>query len=143
MQYRLIVATTLAVLSGCVSTPPPASFYQSAGKFSALTQKCFDAEYISPLLYSQTKEAFGYMLGTQNYDQATLSTAQNHYYAHEEISSQVCRQVEAHAYKLLSDATNHREQKKSNSEAWQKAFDNMNSARPVYCNTIGSTTVCN
>lgn len=138
-----------SLLAGCAtsSSPMPESHYQNFSGFVGYLQKCFEQEYIEPQMYADSKNALSYTLSTWSYDQSKLSNMINQAYYNTYANKQNCRQTEANAYQLITKAKQHRANVKANQQASQQAWDNamkeLNKNKPVYCNTIGTMTICN
>lgn len=54
-----------------------------------------------------------------------------------------CETAKALSYQLISNAGQHREQSRYNKEALNNTLNQINQNKPVYCNTIGTMTLCN
>lgn len=138
-----------SLLAGCATSSPqmPESNYQKFSGFIGFLQKCFEQEYIGPQMYADSKNALSYTLSTWSYDQFKLSNMINQAYSNTYANKQDCRQIEANAYQLIANANQHNANVKANQQSSQQAWDNalkeLNKNKPVYCNTIGTMTICN
>ena len=121
MNFRnLIGIFVITSIGGCASTMSEKE-YQSFSNFAAYSEKCFQAEYLSPQLYAEAKNAFTYLMSTWNYDQGKLSAMMGEAYSNFSATAQSCRQVEASAYEITATSRQHRANEKQN----QEAFNNM------------------
>ncbi|WP_272165586.1 hypothetical protein [Vibrio diabolicus] len=140
------LASILGVLlvSGCAQTMPDNVYDQYAVQLVHL-QKCFENGSMSPKLYAQSKGAYGYALSTWSYDRERLIRAMNNY-QYAEVTEQDCRMAEANAYATINNTQQRKYEEAANAKALsdsiQRANDQMNANKPVYCNTTGTSTVC-
>ncbi|EGQ8734654.1 hypothetical protein RGL42_004052 [Vibrio parahaemolyticus] len=141
------LASLLGVLlvSGCAQTMPDTHYDTFAMQWTVL-HKCFNNGSMTPQLFAQAKSAFSYALGTWSYDDARLSSAidDKQYY---EPTEQDCRIAEANAYQMINEAEQRKQEAAENAkaidDAMQQLNQQLNANKPVYCNTIGYTTICN
>ncbi|EGR0376520.1 hypothetical protein ABXZ74_003953 [Vibrio parahaemolyticus] len=137
------LASLLGVLlvSGCAQTMPDTHYDTFAMQWTVL-HKCFNNGSMTPQLFAQAKSAFSYALGTWSYDDARLSSAidDKQYY---EPTEQDCRIAEANAYQMINEAEQRKQEAAENAKAFNDAMQQLNANKPVYCNTIGYTTICN
>lgn len=132
----------ILTLVGCAS-PMPDTHYQNFSGFVGHLQKCFENEHINPQMYAEAKNAFSYVLSTWNYDSTKLSSMINESYSRTYVTQASCRQTQANAYQLIANAKQHRVNQKESQQAWDNAMKELNKNKPVYCNTIGTMTICN
>ncbi|EGQ9493636.1 hypothetical protein ACTSFT_003705 [Vibrio parahaemolyticus] len=137
------LASLLGVLlvSGCAQTMPDTHYDTFAMQWTVL-HKCFNNGSMTPQLFAQAKSAFSYALGTWSYDDARLSSAidDKQFY---EPTEQDCRIAEANAYQMINEAEQRKQEAAENAKAINDAMQQLNANKPVYCNTIGYTTICN
>jgi hypothetical protein len=121
--------------------------YQQFSNFVGWTQKCFEGNYMSPQTYADTKNAFGYLLNTWNYDSEKLTSMMRGAYAGASATQQSCRQIEANAYQLIAASNQHRSDTRENMKNWNEAIQEFNRGmqrnKPIYCERYGTTTICN
>ncbi|ENH9212592.1 hypothetical protein ABWZ61_003129 [Vibrio parahaemolyticus] len=137
------LASLLGVLlvSGCAQTMPDTHYDTFAMQWTVL-HKCFNNGSMTPQLFAQAKSALSYALGTWSYDDARLSSAidDKQFY---EPTEQDCRIAEANAYQMINEAEQRKQEAAENAKAINDAMQQLNANKPVYCNTIGYTTICN
>ena len=125
----------------------PEDKYQQFSSFIGWTQKCFENNHMSPQTYADTKNAVGYLLGTWRYDTGKMGSMMRDAYARISPSKASCRQTEANAYQLIALANQHRGDEKESQRNWNEALQefnrNMSANKPIYCNRIGTMTMCN
>jgi hypothetical protein len=148
MSVKFYAALVAISLAGCATTSTmPEEKYQQFSSFMGWTQKCFESNYMSPQTYADTKNATGYLLGTWRYETGKMEAMMRDAYAKAYASESNCRQTEANAYQLISVANQHRSDKKENQRNWNEALQefnrSMSSNKPIYCNRIGTMTMCN
>ena len=144
-----VITCLIFSLIGCVNTnnTMPKSQYVLLSDFSGMLQRCFNDGMISTRTYADAKNAFSYTLNTWDYDQKILNTMMSNAYSNATPTASSCRRSEADTFQFISlvdkrDSNNQRIQKQ-NFESWENTLDRMNKNKPIYCNTIGSTTMCN
>ncbi|BCK22593.1 hypothetical protein [Vibrio cholerae] len=142
MKAKLLSGFMILNLVGC-SSPMPDTHYQNFSSFVGHIQKCFEAEYIDSQMYAEAKNAFSYVLSTWDYDSTKLSKMINESYSITYVTQASCRQTQADAYQLIANVKQHRVNQKESQQAWDNAMEELNKNKPVYCNTIGTMTICN
>lgn len=131
------------VLVGCASSPMRQEHYERFGKFAARAQKCFEAGYIDPKLNADAKNAFAVLLNTWTYDSAKMRSMAEFEYQRTNANLETCRTVESDAHQLVSLADQHRQNLRENERAVNDAVSRITIPKPIYCNTIGTMTMCN
>lgn len=143
MKIKLLSGITALTLIGCAS-PMPDAHYQHFSDFFVHLHQCFEKEYINPQMYAEAITAGAYMLNTWEYDQNKLSSmvvqsAGSITY----VTQASCRKTQADAYQFITNAEQHRVNQKESQQAWDNAMKELNKNKPVYCNSIGTMTICN
>lgn len=143
--YALAAALTVG---GCATTSTlPEAKYEQFSRFAGWTQKCFENNFISPQMYAETKNALAYTLGTWNYDTGKMQSMIRSAYTSATPNAGGCRQTEANAYQLIAAVNQNRsdrkESQRSLNESVQEFNRSMSTNKPVYCNRIGTMTMCN
>ena len=141
MRCALLMATM--VLTGCASTPMPESSYKGFGYFAGHLQKCFEQQYIDARLYSEAKTAYSQIVNLWDYDRAKLRSMIAEDYRNASVDSATCRDIEANSYSLIAKARESRSNARQEQVDINNAIREMNRNKPVYCNQIGSVTMCN
>lgn len=142
MKKTCLFALLMMILSGCASRMEPYQ-YESFSSTAGQIEKCFQAGYMEPKLYAQALESFSYLVNTWAYDRKKMESSMMQGYAKAYASHQNCQNAKALAYNLISNAGSHREQKRYNQEAINNTLNQINQNKPIYCNTIGTMTLCN
>lgn len=144
MKNKLYIVITVILITGCATTSPmPETHYKEISSFAANLHQCFEKDYISPQLYADTKNAVSYTLNTWSYDENKLKSMADDVYRQINPDQRICRQVEAAAYQLLSRNNQHRVDQRQNQTDINDALKEINKNKPIYCNTIGTMTLCN
>ncbi|OGB08974.1 MAG: hypothetical protein A3E79_17220 [Burkholderiales bacterium RIFCSPHIGHO2_12_FULL_61_11] len=146
MKIAVTALVSVVMLSSCAtSSPMPDETYQKFGRFAAGTQRCFEAGHINAQLYADSTGAVHALLGTWTYDEAKMRRTMDYMYRDEAATPQTCRQIEAAAYSLISQATQHRANVQANRREMADAMNKFNNSirKPIYCDTIGTMTMCN
>lgn len=146
-------------MTGCATTsslnPMPEENYSKFSGFAAALRYCFEKEHISPQLYADAKNSYSQALNTWNWDQNRLSSMMDAAYndignSNSQNDAGNCRQIEAHAYELISKANQHRADRnqqradqRQSQEDLNETLREINRNKPIYCNTIGTMTLCN
>lgn len=143
--YAAVVALSIA---GCATTSTmPEDKYQQFSSFIGWAQKCFENNHMSTQTYVDSKNAMGYLLGTWRYDTGKMESMMRDAYARTSPSEASCRQAEADAYQLIALANQHRADEEESQRDWNEALQefnrNMSANKPIYCNRIGTMTMCN
>lgn len=143
--YALAAALTVG---GCATTRTmPDEKYEQFSRFAAWTQRCFENNFMSPQMYAETKNAVGYMLGTWSYDTGKIQSMMRSAYADAVPNAASCRQIEANAHQLIATAkqnkSDRKESQRSLNEAVQEFNRSISTNKPIYCNRIGTMTMCN
>jgi hypothetical protein len=132
MNLKLLIGIwTVFVISGCVSSMPD-NYYRQYSAFSGYLQKCFEDEYLSPQLYADTKNAMSYTLRTWSYDRDKISSMHNEVYSNAYTNAERCREVEAHAYQMIGNVRQHRDDQKDSKEEWNNALNEWKNIKPAY-----------
>lgn len=143
-NYKLWSAVaTVMLTAGCATSSMSDSNYQRFGSMAGYLQKCFDAGYINSQLYADAKNALSYVVSTWSYDRERLEAETSFIIRNGVASPQICRQTEADAYQVVSATGRHRADSLENQRTINDAINAANSKKPVYCNTIGTVTMCN
>lgn len=125
----------------------PEDKYEQFSRFSGWTQKCFESNFMSPQMYAETKNAVAYMLGTWNFDGGKMQSMMRSAYADASPNAAGCRQTEANAHQLIAAANENRSDRKENQRSLNEAVKEFNRSmstnKPIYCNRIGTMTMCN
>jgi len=135
-------------IGGCATTRTlPEEKYEQFSSFAGWAQKCFESNFISPQMYAETKNAFAYTLGTWSYDTGKMQSMIRSAYISASPNVAGCRQTEANAHQLIAAAnqnrSDRRESQRSLNEAVQEFNRSMSTNKPIYCNRIGTMTMCN
>lgn len=141
---KVIYGLIVIGLVGCAGKKPmPEGHYQYLSSFAGDLQRCFEKEYISPQTYAQIKGSFSYLVNTWEVDTAKFSRAIDLSYQYSIPTHGDCRAVLARGYELVEEAKGYQTAGQANQEAWNKAIQDMNSNKPIFCNTVGTMTMCN
>ena len=133
---KIYISLLVLVLVGCQSMPE--GLYQKAGKMEVGIQRCFQAGHVDPQLFADTRSAVSYALnGWWDYDANKLGEYMNRIDSYFTPTVANCRNIAAEAYSLVSQANIKRANRPDYSAP--SAFD---IPMPVYCNTVGFSTVC-
>jgi len=143
MKTKLLSGVMILTLVGCASRPMPDTHYQMFSGFVGHVQKCFENEHINPQMYAEVQNSLSYVLSTWSYDSTKLFNMADESYSRTYVTQTSCRQTQADAYQIIAEAKQHRVNKKESQQAWDNTMEKLNENKPVYCNTIGWTTVCN
>lgn len=141
-----MVATSLT--AGCATkSVMPEGKYQHFAEFVGYTQNCFERGHLSPQLYADAKNAVSHLLGTWDFDQAKMTFMMKTAYMQGSPDASTCRQIEANAYQLISVANQHKSDVKESQQQLSSAIQDFNKSmstnKPIFCNRIGTTTMCN
>ncbi|MDF5483147.1 hypothetical protein P3672_17685 [Vibrio parahaemolyticus] len=147
MKKIVLAGFCAIIMSGCATSQKmPEQHYKGFSEFIGYLHKCFEAEYIEPKMFAETKNSFSYVLSTWSYDQYKLESMISSEYSKAYANKKNCRQLEAQAYQMNSKAAQHSSTVKANAQANQQAWDNLTRDiyrnKPIYCNTIGTMTTC-
>ncbi len=140
-----IVVLAVITASGCAtnSSTMPESKYNSFSSFWASMQACFKNEYIDPQMYGEAKGAFLYVLEAWKFDQEKMTNMMNEAYSNARPSSSMCRTTEGEAYHIISSVRERRASRKNTQITTSSTSSAPSNNWPVFCNTIGTTTMCN
>lgn len=157
MKNKKIIVVSLlfaTAISGCAtSSPMPEERYKQFSLVAVGAEKCLSEGYITPKLYSDTKDAYRTVLRTWDYDDKKMT---NMIYEMNRTlptpNAKDCRGFEAVAYQMISSANQHIENKKEERRSTEEAIKQFNNSiqqfnnsipKPIYCNKIGTMTMCN
>ena len=147
MKKMLLSASFIGLLSGCAANPMPDGHYQQLSYFAGNLQKCFEEKKIDTRLYANAKSAIGYAVNTWSYDRARMDSMMQNSYNRASPTDQTCRQISANAHQLISEVGEHKsvvvENQRENQRSINRYIENSANNRPVYCNTVGTVTMCN
>lgn len=146
MKTAATALISVLMLSSCAtSRPMPDESYQQIGKFAGGIQRCFEAQHISPQLLADSHGAVRTLLGSWTYDEARMKSTMDSMYRQESATPQTCRQIEAAAYTLISQANQHKGDVQANRRETADAVNQFNNSirKPIYCNKVGTMTMCN
>lgn len=143
------VCVALAALSlvGCATRRQlPDEAYVDAGRMLGASKRCFEANLMSPQLYANTERAIEYRLASYEVDQATLIAQKMRAWSNTKASPELCRNAEAAAFKVIAVAGEIKSDRAAAAAADQQLLNTViqNGAvqKPIYCNRIGNTTMC-
>jgi uncharacterized protein YejL (UPF0352 family) len=141
------IASSLLVIimvAGCSTTKPlPEEQYGPTAAMIGGLDLCFNAGKITPKMYAETKAAISYRLSTWTYDQSKLRNKTAALTGKQKATPQLCRMVEATAHSAIANSNSHQQQRAASAAAFSRSLEQMNRNKPVYCNKIGNTTICN
>lgn len=140
----LTSVAAVSVMAGCATRKTlPDELYQSFGFFASASRQCFEKDRISAQLYADSQNAMGYILSTWEYDGARITAWTKS--APEGVNASDCKKVEVLAYQAISRANDIRGQRQIDQQALNEALKNINASfsKPIFCNRIGTMTVCN
>lgn len=145
MKNKLLCALSgMALLGGCMTTSPmPDSHYQWLSDFAGNMEKCFEGNYINPKHYADSKNASFYMASKWSVDVERLKQMTRSAYSQASATPQKCRQIEAASYQMIAQADQSQSNERANNQAINDTLREINRNKPVYCNQIGTTTMCN
>lgn len=145
MKYSIASSILVIVMvSGCSTTKPlPEEQYGQAAAMIGGLELCFNAGKITPKMYAETKAAINYGLSTWTYDQSKLQSKTIALTSKQKVTPQLCRMVEANAHSAIANSHLHQQQRATNAANLSRSLEQLNRNKPVYCNKIGNTTICN
>ena len=150
-MVRFALAILAAFLMGSAHAVPSIELHEQLGLYTGQLRQCFDREMVSPKFYADTVHAMAMLSEANGYDRDIIKYASNAAYAQTVANTSLCRQVEATGYsfqtklaqseaKVLQDAANR--QIRSQAPAVQ-AESYPQVQKPIWCNRVGSMTMCN
>lgn len=143
MKFYLLLLTS-SLIVGCSGLKPLSddnfSYYSVS---TGALQKCFESGKISPKLYADAGRAYSHALSTSTYDKNKFNSAVEFAHSKIEPTPQICRQAEANAHKVISESSEFKEKMKADAAALNDAQKERRRNRTIYCNKVGSTTICN
>lgn len=143
-----ILLTVIVVLFGCASASPgrqemKQENYHSFSKFAVGVQKCFEAEYINAKLHADAKDAFSILVNTWRYDNNNLQSMMQYGYTQTSATPEYCRTIESEAHQVISSANRHRQNIRDNQQTTYDIPIQSTINKPIFCNRIGTVTMCN
>ena len=141
----IILTTTIFTISCSTTTVMTDDQYKELSIFPGGLQKCFENEKISPQLYAETKNSLSHILSTltMTYDTNKMSSMIKQAYSETKGTTGDCRQIEAYAHQMNSLVSERKQDQKDNEKAANEARKERNTNKPIYCNKIGTMTICN
>lgn len=134
----------IVMVSGCSTTKPlPEEQYAPTAAMIGGLDLCFNAGKITPKMYAETKAAINYQLSTWTYDQSKLQNKTTALTSKQKVTPQLCRMVEANAHSAIANSNSHQQKRAADAANFSRSLEQLNRNKPVYCNKIGNTTICN
>jgi hypothetical protein len=143
----LYVGLVAALLTGCASTPPPAMNPQQYQQFASewvVLQRCIDQGNISPEQGSRGQAYFVGSLNNFSFSKlAVVHAVEQQEASFKEVPKVACNRM------AVSIAEYTRQVEINNSIAAQdrddmnRALNQINQSKPVFCNQVGNLTLCN
>ncbi|MFZ3462586.1 hypothetical protein [Vibrio harveyi] len=153
----LIIAVASLQLTGCATTPynndMPDQVYRANIMLTEGSKICMNAGYIEPKTVAEITGAVEYVKSTWTVDPFKWNHLANEFNNIEGIQSPSesdCNQIEMHGYELINNANNRKQTIERNNQynQNQQLINSVNSInnsikKPVFCNNIAGTVICN
>jgi len=139
-----VILFTVIFTTSCSNTNTnvmPENNYKLLGTMSGSLRKCFEIKKISPKIYADTIKSLSYTLSSWTYDPKKFSSMEAQAYSL--TAAKNCRQVEAAAHMINSNVVEKKQNQKDRANALRYDRKEGNENKMIYCNKIGSTTICN
>lgn len=145
MRKTAISLAFLAVLSGCATKKQMTQdTYQTFSRAGVIADVCLAEGHITPQMYGDIRQALHTLLSSWTFDMNELnSTTSIMQRLYPTRSAQECRRFEGEAYSLIAQANQHRAAVQENQRSFNNAVNQLSFPRPIYCNRIGTMTMCN
>lgn len=142
-RYLFAALTALSMCSAHAG--PSQDQYQTLGHFSGQLRECYENELVTPQFYAASLRAISQMIAVARFDQGVIQNLENDAYLATTATPQLCRGVETSGYQLQSIANQAVANHNAGVDANRQAAQNFGNSipRPVWCNRIGDTTMCN
>jgi hypothetical protein len=152
-KTRAALALTMMLVGGAAQAQAlTAEQYQTIAEFRAWSKLCFDAELMTPQHYANSESAIDVLLTGRRFDREFLHNKTMEIFNREVANPVDCRTIEAQGYQVQTAAgTAQRNQANERAAAAQSQREFNEAAtrfgnsipRPVWCNRIGTMTMCN
>lgn len=138
-----LTLTVSALCVACATTSPMTEEnYIRFSKFAGASHKCFQAGYLDPKLHADSRSALNTLLSTWNYDAVRMRTLMELEYKEVNATAQSCRVVESNVHQLINTANQYTEGRRT-SQKGSYEVPQPTVSKPIWCNRIGSMTMCN
>lgn len=117
--------------------------YLEIGSFRAWTKLCFDAQMMTPREYADSEGAIDVHLTRRTYDSDYLHAKTMAVFNREVANPAFCREVQAKAYNTVRTAGIIQSNRAEARAAASYSTPMPQVQKPIWCNRIGSTTMCN
>lgn len=144
-MVRYLLAALAALCFSSVHAQATQAQHQKLATFAGEVRECFEKQLVDPQFYAASRRAVSQMIAVGGFNVATLQEMEKSAFQNANANPVMCNAVQASGYELQNIANQAVASHNADQARLSQAATNFGNSvpKPIYCNRIGTMTMCN